>query len=261
MRFGAMQGILRRSGGPLFEAARAAGFDGVELDIGQGERDPVFTTAGRAEVRAAAAATGLTIPSICLGVLNRFGFRSEDPADRDRAAALIRETIILAGELGARVLLIPFFADSELHTPEDRARMVEGLQGVAPDAARADVVLALENTLSAADNLALLAAVASPAVQVYFDVSNATWWGHDSPAAIRRLGPAIAQIHFKDGRGGHSNAMLGQGHVDFPAVARAIRDIGYGGWIVLESAAPGAPVDDARTNLAFARRCLDPSLS
>ncbi len=83
------------------------------------------------------------------------------------------------------------------------------------------MVLALENTLSAADNRALLAAVASPAVPVYFDVSNAMWWGHDSPAAIRRLGRAIAQIHFKDGQGGHSNAMLGQGHVDFPGVARS----------------------------------------
>jgi L-ribulose-5-phosphate 3-epimerase len=256
LRFAAMQGILRRSGRELFLTARAVGFDGVELDLAAGEDDPVLTPPGRAEVQAAAAATGLAVPSICLGALNRGGLGSPDADTRARADALIRRAIALAADVGARVLLVPFFGDAELRTPDHRARAALGLRALAPAASRAGVVLAVEDTLSGADNLSLLAAAGQDALAVYFDVSNAMWWGHDSPTEIRRLGSAIAQIHFKDGRGGHSNAMLGHGHVDFPAVAQAIRDVGYDGWIVLESAAPHDPVEDARTNLAFARRCL-----
>lgn len=254
MKFGAMQGILRRSGGELIEAAAALGFDGVELDLGPG--NPIFTDAGCADVRAAAAAARIAIPSICLGVLNGFGFKSPDPDVRDRTTDLIRDTIGVAARLGARVILIPFFGASELFTAEDRRRVAQGLAAVAPEAARAGVVLALENTLSAAQDLEMLEAIGSSAVQVYFDVSNAQWWGHDSPEEIRRLAGVIAQVHFKDGQGGHSNAMLGQGHVDYPAVVRALRDTAYDGWIVLESAAPHDPVEDARTNLAFARACF-----
>ena len=251
MRFGAMQGILRRSGPALVEAAAAVGFDGVELDIGPG--DPVLTPAGREAVRGAAARAGIAIPSLCLGVLNGFGFKSPEPEVRQRAADLIRAAVGAAAELGARVILIPFFGASELHIAPDRDRVVQGLREVAPDAERAGVRRGMENTLSAAEDLEMLAAVGSPAVGVYFDVSNAMWWHHNSPDEIRRLGPAIVQIHFKDGSGGHSNAMLGQGHVDFPACVAAMRDIGYDGWVVLESAAPHDPLADARTNLAFAR--------
>lgn len=254
MRFGAMQGILRRSGQALVEAAAAIGFDGVELDIGPG--DPVLSTAGREAVREAAARTGLAIPSFCLGVLNGWGFKSPDPEVRAATAALIRDAVVAAADLGARVLLIPFFGASELHTDLDREHVVAGLREVAPDAEAAGVQLGLENTLSAAEDLEMLAAIDSPAVGVYFDVSNAMWWHHNSPDEIRRLGRAIVQIHFKDGSGGHSNAMLGQGHVDFPACVAAMRDIGYDGWVVLESAAPHDPVADAAANLAFARRLL-----
>ncbi len=251
MRFGAMQGILRRSGRALIEAAAAIGFEGVELDLGPG--DPVLSPAGRADLRQAARDAGLAIPSLCLGALNGFGFKSADPDVRLRAATLIGDAIDTAADLGARVILIPFFGDSELHTAEDRERVVRGMAAVAPRAEQAGVRLGMENTLGAGQDLQMLAAIGSPAVGVYFDVSNAMWWHHDSPEEIRRLGAAIVQIHFKDGRGGHSNAMLGEGHVDFPACVAAMRAIGYEGWVVLESAAPRDPVADARANLTFAR--------
>ena len=254
MRIGAMQGILRRSGSVLVETAAAIGFDGVELDLRPG--NPVFTAEDLQDVRRAAALAGVAIPSLCLGALNGFGFKSPDPAVRERAVEFIRNAIRVAGELGARVVLVPFFGASELFTPEDRERAARGMAGVAPEAERAGVVLAMENTLSAEQDLEMLSAIGSPAVGVYFDVSNAMWWHHNSPDEIRRLGPAIAQIHFKDGSGGHSNAMLGRGHVDYPACVAAMRDIGYDGWVVLESAAPHDPIEDARSNLAFARGLL-----
>ncbi|SRR5579883_205842 len=256
MRFGAMQSILKRSGLQLFRAAAEVGFDGVELNVREGLSDPLFTTAGLAEVKAGARETRLAVPSLCLGALNRFGYTSEAPEDRQRTTALIRRAIDTCGEVGARVILVPFFGRSEIRDVAGKQRVVEGMQEVAPLAERAGVILGLENTLSAQENLALIEQIGAPVVRVYFDVANATWWGHDSPEEIRRLGGAIAQVHFKDCRHSPGDAMLGEGRVSFPAVVEALRAIGYDGWVVLESAAPHDPVEDARANLRFSRACF-----
>jgi len=241
-----MQGILGRSGRDLMEVAARLGFDGVEPDV-RGLDDPLLQAGGARALRQAADDAGLAIPSLCLGALNGMGLGSADPGTTARAEALVRAAVPAARELGASVILLPFFGAAELRDPQDRSRAAAALAALAPAAQAAGVVLAVENTLSADDNLALLATAGSPAVGVYFDVSNAMWWGHDSPSEIRRLGPAMVAVHFKDGSGGHSNAMLGQGHVDFPAVADALRAVGYDGWIVLESAAPNDRLADAAT--------------
>jgi sugar phosphate isomerase/epimerase len=87
------------------------------------------------------------------------------------------------------------------------------------------------------------------------------WWGWNSPDEIRAYGEAgvLTQIHFKDGKGDHSNAMLGEGHVDFPACVAAMREVGYGGWVVLETAAPHDLVADAKANLEFAQSLFAPA--
>ncbi len=64
---------------------------------------------------------------------------------------------------------------------------------------------------------------------VYYDVANSQQAGYDIFTEIRRLGAHIAQFHAKDIKG-----LYGQGSMDFPAVRKAMDDIGYGGWFVLE---------------------------
>jgi sugar phosphate isomerase/epimerase len=249
-----MSAMLRRVGAEAVAAAAAAGYEGVELDVGrEAEEHPLFTDAGLAAVRAELARTGLAVPSVCLGALNAFGFKSTDPAERARAHGLIRRGVALARTLGAGAVLVPFFGGSRLESADDVGRVVEGMRGVASAARDAGVVLAVENTLPAPENVALAAAVDSPAVGVYYDTGNALAAGYDPVAEVRALGRALARVHFKDFRPGQGGVMMGQGEVDFPAVVRELDAQGYRDWIVLEAASPNDPVEDARANLAFAR--------
>lgn len=255
MQFAAMQGILRRRGPELLRTAQALGFAGVELDIGRdGLGDPVFQEDNRQALLAAQRDTGMAIPSICLGVLNDYGYKQADPAIRRQTTALIHRAMELAADVGAKVLLIPFFGRSELETADDLARAAAGLAEVAPAAERAGLALAVESFLAVDQVRRLLDATGSPAVRVYYDVANTSYKGYDPAAELRALRDVVAQVHFKDGRESHSEAMLGQGRVNFPAVVDALRAIGYQGWIVLESAAPHDPLADAKANLAFAQR-------
>lgn len=112
-----------------------------------------------------------------------------------------------------------------------------------PEAERNGVVLALENVWN---NLwvepdffaALVRSFDSPWIGAYFDIGNHVKYGK-SENWIRALGDLIVRLHVKDfklnddGRDGNFADIL-TGSVDWPAVRRAIDEIGYRGWLTIE---------------------------
>lgn len=228
--------------------AAEIGLDGVEVSLCTQETPEWLQ---RAEVRgqylAAAGEKGIRIPSIALGVLNEVPLKSQE-----RAARWVAEAIPAARALGARAILLAFFGRGEL-SMDDAAgvdRVVSVLRDVAPAARDAGVVLGLENYLTAEENLALLDRIGHDSVQVYYDCKNAAHRRHDPVAEIRQLGRGrLCQVHFKNG-----DLLLSQPRdVDFPACVQALKEIGYDGWIVLETSAPNDLIADTRANMAYVR--------
>ncbi len=244
-----------RAGGPEgVEVARAVGLDGLEVSAGDSTdtlaiADPAY----RQRYKEAFTTTGLVASSLAMGFLNNTPLAT-DP----RGPAWLEQTIDAAADLDAKIILLAFFGNGDLRhegqlKENDVDAVVERLKDAAPRAEAAGVILGLENTLSAADNLAILDRVKSDAVRVYYDVGNSTGGGYDVPAEIRQLGDRMCQIHFKDG--GH---FLGEGEVAMEPVAEALDDIGYRGWVVLETAIPTGDRDaDFRRNVEFVRTLLD----
>ncbi len=109
--------------------------------------------------------------------------------------------------------------------------------------------------MSLAENVSLwivsLHVAPSPTVSVYYDVGNSTDKGYDILAEIRELGRKglLCQLHAKDGR-----HRLGEGRIDFHKVRRALDDIGYSGWLVLEAATPNGLMVDYPHYARFLRR-------
>src|SRR3712207_8306252 len=94
--------------------------------------------------------------------------------------------------------------------------------------------------------------VNSPAFGCYFDLANVVWRGMDTATEIRALGDLIAQVHMKDSRVGAGDVHPGLGRVDYAESAKALREIGYAGWIVLET--PKAPPDLVARDISFTQR-------
>ena len=92
----------------------------------------------------------------------------------------------------------------------------------------------------------------SKAVLTYYDVGNSNRNGFDVVKEIRWLGKdRICQIHLKD------KTYIGEGPIDFPAVMKAITDIGYSGFANLETSAPSGSIeDDMRRNLKAVHQYL-----
>jgi sugar phosphate isomerase/epimerase len=233
--------------------AQKLGLDGVQVSMGQvgkadGETDLQLR---RADVQRAyreyAASTGVRIGGVALDVMNQVPYKS-DP----RTEQWVSDSIDVARALGVRVVLLAFFERGDLRNDADgQAEVVRRLRRVAGKAESQGVILGIESWLSAADHVRILDAVGSANVQVYYDVANATQMGHDIAAEIRQLGrERICEFHAKE-----NGFLLGQGKIDFPAVRKAMDDIGFSGWIQIEGAVPkGQPMFDSYVeNVRFMR--------
>lgn len=232
--------------------AREAGLDGVEIPVRDNlEKLPISDPAVREKYKRQMKETGVVVSSLMMGLFNQYPLVS-DP----RATGWLEQCIDAAKDLGAGIILVAFFGKGDLRTPEgvlktaDVDQLIKIVRAAAPRAQQAGVILALENTLSAKQNADILDRIRHDAVKIYYDVGNSTRNGYDVVPEIRFLGKRIACIHFKDGK-----SYLGEGEIKFEPIRDAIRDIGYQGWIVMETSDPSKnPVADARKNAEFVRR-------
>ena len=253
VRLSACDWSMGANGPGGMEMAKAAGLDGLEVTAGNGEDTlKIADAAYRQEYKDAVKKTGVAISSLAMGFLNGSPLASDA-----RGVAWLEQTIDGAQDLGAKVILVAFFGKGDLRKGKELKAaevdaVVEKVKAVASRAEKAGVILGLENTLSAKDNLGILDRVKSDAVQVYYDIRNSTDGGFDVPAEIKLLGNRMCQIHFKDG-----GNYLGEGKVDMKAVAGALQAINYDKWVVLETAMPSKDRDaDFKRNAQFVRKLL-----
>ena len=228
-------------GGQLgaLELAKQIGLDGVQVSFGQpgGEFD-LRSEAIRRQYEQAAAEHGVEIASLAMGVLNSIPYASDKDAER-----WVEECVEVMPKLRQKIVLLAFFGNGDIKDkPELQAEVIRRLKRVAPQAEKAGVVLGLETWLSADEHLRILDAVGSPAVQVYYDTANMEKQGYDIYREIRQLGrERICEFHCKE-----NGFLLGEGRVDFRRVKDAMDDIGYSGWLVIESAVgDGRSVQDS----------------
>ena len=117
MKFGTLVSVLGEPLTTVFDTAARLGFDGVELDwsaVEDARGDGCFGPAQRGVLKERAKRAGVEIPSVCAHFLNRGGLGSSDKAVQQAGLEAVRAGIGLCADLGARVLLVPFFGSVEL---------------------------------------------------------------------------------------------------------------------------------------------------
>jgi len=86
----------------------------------------------------------------------------------------------------------------------------------------------------------------SPRLGANLDLGHVVVAGEDPLAAIEKLRGRIWNIHLEDIRGRkHYHRIPGEGDIDFPAIADALRGIGYDRWVTVELYTQSADPDRA----------------
>jgi L-ribulose-5-phosphate 3-epimerase len=257
VRYGARDWTtLGAEGVAAVERAAELGLDGVELNARAWPPDgPLWSGEERRRIVARAAELSVRVPSTGFGVLNQGGLAGT-AEQHARAVAVLREAIEATAAVGATVMMLQHLGQHNSITPDRVDQVVDGVGQLIGLAVDRGVTLALEDNVDADANLRILAMVGSPNLKVYYDVCNTWAAGHDVPGDIRKLARAgaLAQVHFKSRTPDGVQSDLAAGEVDVAACAAALADVGYDGWIVLETPGGDDPIGRARQNLAYLRR-------
>lgn len=231
--------------------AKRLGFDGVQISLGRTPVDgklPLDNLEIQARYLSESKAEAIPLDGTCLDILH-VNYLKNDKLGQKWVADAIRVNKALKID----VILLPFFGKGALTTHEEMDYVGDVLRELGPEAQKAGVILGLEDTISAEDNVRIMDRARSKAVLVYYDVGNSTGNGFDVIKEIRWLGKdRICQFHLKD-----NPHYLGEGKIDFAAVLHVIQDLGFRGYANLETSAPSNSVEaDMRRNLTFLRQLM-----
>lgn len=242
----------------LLRQAKELGFDGVELGIGLDYlEDPLWTGVDdtRRSIREEAKRIGVEVPSICLHLLN---YDEHSPASlvaehRATAKKILLNTLEASSQIGASVILVPFFGTAKLNSSEKIRHLIDEMKTLGVIAEEKQIYLALETSLYASDMMSIIETIGSPYIQVYYDTGNSAGAGYDLVKEIEVLNHKIVQVHVKDSPYG----TLGEGNIDFNKSIKALKDAGYEGYLMLETPSRDDPVKEATKNLEYLKRILE----
>ena len=225
--------ILKRQKLGAFQLAKDIGADGVEVDMGGlGERETfdnqLTNAATRQQFLDKTRELGLEIPSLAMT-----GFFAQSFAERPTVPRMIQDCVDTMQAMNVKVAFLPLGVKGDLtQHPELRPAIVERLKLAGKIAEKAGVIIGVETSLSAADDVKLLNDVGSPAIKIYFNFANAIKHGRDVPTELRVLGKdRICQIHATNEDGVWLENDL---KIDLVKVRETLDEMDWRGWLVIE---------------------------
>jgi D-psicose/D-tagatose/L-ribulose 3-epimerase len=227
----------------LFSRIREWGFDGVELFVSPQKPRDLPAIRKMLEKNSLECTTSSALPRECHLV-------SSQPEVRARGVEFLKTCVERTAELGAGLLCGPIYAGlgvttGRRRTPEEWNWAVEGLQVVAQHAQKCQVMVCLEplnrfetyflNTLE--DAARLVHDIGAPNVKILFNTFHANIEERHPAEALRSVAKELGHVHISE----NDRGIPGTGHIDWTGVLKALKVIGYKGWMTIESFAQPEP--------------------
>jgi D-psicose/D-tagatose/L-ribulose 3-epimerase len=236
---------------PVLSKLKAAGYDGVEVPLFEG--DAAHFQAVRRELDS----LGLSANAVTVATPEANPI-SPDAAIRKKGVEHIRWAIDMTAVLGGQHLCGPFHSPLAVFsgtgpTDDEKKRAADSLRQAAVHAAHASVTLAIEYLnrfecyflTTAADTKALVQAVDHPNFRAMYDTFHAHIEEKHPTPAIRTLGPVLRHVHISE----NDRGTPGTGQVAWAATFQALKDVGYNGWLTVESFGRALPALAAATKV------------
>jgi len=241
MKFGVNTFLWTANFGPehfaLLPKIREHGFDGIEVAL---IRPAEFKAA---EIRRALAQNSLDC-TVCSVLPGELSLISPDAAVRSKTVAHLAECFKATAEAGAKLIAGPLYSPvgylpGRRRTVEEWKNAVDGYRQLGPVLAANNVEVCIEplnrfetyflNTTE--DAVKLCAEIGHPSVGILWDTFHANIEEKNPARALRSTGPFLKHVHTCE----NDRGTPGSGHVDWPGVFGALREMKYDGWLTIES--------------------------
>lgn len=235
----------------VFDLAKKNGFEAVEVAIAEdGPLTPQSTPDDCRRIVEQAHDSGIQISSLASGLGWQYPMTTDDEATRRKGIELTAQSLRAAQWLGLdTILCVPGGVGAEFiegfkGAPYEvaYANALAALSELKPVAEETGVAIGIENVwnkflLSPLEMRDFVDEIGSSQVGVYFDAGNVILTGYPEQW-ITILGERIKRVHFKDFKRDVGNldgfCDLLEGDVDYAAVMKALRAIGYDRSVVAE---------------------------
>ncbi|WP_308990983.1 exo-alpha-sialidase [Mariniflexile litorale] len=239
--------ILKRQKLGAFEFAKELNYEGIELDMGSlGDRDTFESKFGDStEVKKfleKSAETGIQISSIAMS-----GFYAQSFAKRPTVKKMVSDCIETMKKLDVKTAYLPLGVQGDLVTnPELRPAIVERLRWAGEEVGKIDGVIAIETSLSAAEEVKLLKEIGNRNIRISFNFANAIKNGRDISSELKTLGrDNIAQIHASNTDGFW---IENDKAIDLPKIKETLDNMHWLGWLIVERSRDTTQVHNREAN-------------
>jgi D-psicose/D-tagatose/L-ribulose 3-epimerase len=236
---------------PLFAKLKQAGFDGVELPLFEGDAAHYQT------VRKELDSLGLACTTVTVATPEANPI-SPDAAVRQKGHERHRWAIEMTAVLGGTHLCGPYHSPLAVFsgtgpTDDEKQRAADVLRKSAEFAQQHKVTLAIEYLnrfecyflTTAQQAKALVKAVNHPSFRMMYDTFHANIEEKNIPEVIASVADSFVHVHISE----NDRGTPGTGHVHWAETFRALRQVKYDGWLVIEAFGRALPELAAATRV------------
>ncbi len=237
---------------PVCEKLKAAGYDGVEVPVFEGE--PGHYEALRRKL------DDIGLRTTVVGIVQSADANPASPDDacRRQGVDYLKWLVDCSAALGAETLCGPFYQPlGEFSgagcSEAEWAAIIDAHSQMAAHAKGTGVALSVEplnrfecyalNTVGAAADL--VDAVGAENYGLLYDTFHQNIEEDDPIAAMQAAGKRVNHVHISE----NNRGTPGRGQIDFDAAFSGLKSIGYDGWLVIESFGHALPDIAAATKV------------
>ena len=235
---GKIQAFPRAHWRDEFAQAHELGISLMEWTLDQeGLRDnPLLTGEGRDEIRRLCATAGLRIASVTGDCFMHAPFYKAAGADRRELLADFDAIVAACADLGIACLVMPVVDNGALENERQEKVLREQLGQRRALLQRARLSVAFESDFGPPRLRDFIATFPAEQFGINYDIGNSAALGYDPGEEIGAYGTRILNVHVKDRVRGGTTVALGTGSADLPRVFRLLREAGYRGSYILQTA-------------------------
>jgi len=226
--------------------AKKAGFSFMEISIDESDQRLErlkWDKTKKQKLRKAVSDTGMPLLTMCLSANRRFPIASSYPDIQKKGMEIMEDAIWFAFHMGIRIIQVAGYdviMGQEISTKESREKFGLNLRKNVDLASKLGVTLGIENVDvdfgSSIENLMYYVNdINSPWLHLYPDIGNLSAMNQDVCSQLKIGKSRIAAVHVKDTKKGVVRRVpYGEGIVDFTSAFKVLKEIGFGGPLLLE---------------------------
>lgn len=239
--------LLKRQKLGALPLASQIGADGIEIDMGGLGNRPTFDNqllidSVRGQFLNKAKELKLEIFSLAMT-----GYYAQSFCSREEYKQSIADCITTMQLMNVKTAFLPLGIQCDLKkNPGIRDSVISRLKIAGSMAQKAGVVIAIETSLSATEEVQLLRDIDSKAIRIYFNFSNPLKEGRDLLKELEILGrDRIAMIHASNK---DSVWLQNDPQIDMRAVKKTLDKMKWSGWLVIERSRDASKPRDVKGN-------------